>query len=134
MEVRASEAAKDEGLLSPPGRPVNVVHRLQQLERVSQFGAEARGGISRDVQAAAALGSIGSERGDDGLSSRPQGAGQSGPVGLAIVRIGEEMEHGPVVPESIGLLCAPRGEVGLDESNAVGLLSEPIPHPLECSP
>src|SRR5258705_2998342 len=107
----AAECAELKLLHNSPRRGVIVSARVDQLKAPSEGCGEGVRVVAADGQAAAALRAVEREGGDDGKSTRAQRASKPGNIGRLIVRLGEKMKRGPVVPHIIGPRRLPNGHV-----------------------
>ena len=96
------------------------------LKANTEFLVDGRGVITRHVEPAARGRPVGPEGGDDDVPVDLQRAANGGHVGASIVRRGQEVKDGPVVPEGL----SPLGKLELrdvrdDPRHGVGARPEP---------
>ena len=85
---------------------------------------ERLAGVALDGQAAALLGTVGGEAGDDEPSTGRDRCGCGVGVALLIAGSGEEVEHGPVVPQLVAASRAVGGDLGGDPADLLGERAE----------
>jgi hypothetical protein len=90
-----------EALHPAHGRGVVVRQRLGEGEGRAQGRDEAGRVVAHHVEAAAPRGAVGGEGADEDAPARRDGALQHVDVGGPVGGLGEEMKHGPVVPEGV---------------------------------
>ena len=77
---------------------MNVAHRAGERERVAEFAREHLRIVSGDRQAAASIGTVQCERGDDHGAAGLERTRGRGDIALAVIAIGQKMEDSAVVP------------------------------------
>ena len=86
----------------------------------AEFGGERLGAVAADGEAAAALGAVQREGGEDDGCSGVERVFEGGEVGAAGRRVGEEVEDGAVVPEIVAGRGVPGGDVGDEPLDLIG--------------
>jgi hypothetical protein len=104
---------------------VFVSPSADQLECGAKCLAEAFRIVSHHRQTAAPLGAFRRKRGDDGMASRSEGSPEAVDISCSVVRFGQKMESGPVVPHVIGFRRFPCGYVRNQPLHLGSKLAEP---------
>ena len=120
----SAKAAVGEFLRRLPGREVGFVARFEQVEAGADFRGQRLGIVSDHVEAAALGGAVESEGGEDEMAVGGQGLVERAEVVLAVGWIGEEVEHGAVVPEREAMRGLEVGDIGFKPVDGGGALAE----------
>ena len=100
---REATVAVDELLLSAKGGVMGLGCALHQLEPIAELAMQGRRTVPHRFQAAAPPWSVSGEGGDDDVSAWLHGMAHGTDVPLAILSTGQEVEHGAVVPDIVGV-------------------------------
>src|SRR6185437_13640547 len=99
--------AVHELLLGPPRGRVQLGRAADLLERSAELCVQLVGAVSFDLEPAATGGSFWTKRRNEDVTARFHGPRYSGDVAPPILRVAQEMEHGPVVPKVVSLCREP---------------------------
>src|SRR5690606_24688996 len=125
------EPAELEVLRASPGRRVVVPPTPDQRKLLPQQAAEAGPGGALDRQSAAPLRPVGRESADNEMSARYERPPQAVEVGALLIRFGEEVEGGAVVPHVILRGRFPLRRISRDPGYAPGGRANPCARRVE---
>jgi hypothetical protein len=81
--------------------------------------------IAPDFKSAATRGPLGTECGENEMTSRPERPAKNCEIALAIIDIGQKVEDCPVVPYRKRAIRLKARNVGLDPGDAIGKIAQP---------
>jgi len=92
-----------------------------QLELLTQFGSKPIEVVTGNIETATTRRAVERECGDDDVGTGSQSRSETGHVGTAVHRFGQEVEDRAVVPKSVLARRREPGDVGADQRDALCL-------------
>ena len=126
-DVLPPEHPVEELLRRLPGRCVRFPGFSNKREALADCCAQRIGVVAADIETAAPRRSLVGERRDDEVTPLGNSSPGQFDIPAAVRRIGQEVEHGPVVPDFEGADILSLSDIGRDPFDTLGTRAEPRP-------